>query len=79
MVTDHHHPDTAPAEHKDACRIIHAGERMCKAKGPSLEVEGADEDPTEVIHALEANDADIDAIFADLTAEASAFAGSVAS
>ncbi len=38
MVTDHHHPDTAPTEHKDACRIIHAGETMCKAKGPSLEV-----------------------------------------
>ena len=79
MVTYHHHPGAARAEHKDACWIIHAAETMCRAKGPSLEVEGADQDPTDVLHALEANDSDIDAIFADLTAEASAFAGAVAS
>ncbi len=79
MVTHHHHPGVAPAEHKNACCIIHASETMCGAKGPSLDVESHDEDPTDVLHALDTHDADIDAIFADLTAEASVFAGAVTS
>lgn len=68
MVTNHHHPDSAPDQLRMASGIVRAAEALCSANEMGVSVERAiDEDATEMLTGLGLASDDIEALLSDFS------------
>lgn len=66
-VTNHHHPHQAEAQFREICRVVQAAEVLCTEFGAGLADEGAaDCSPSDVLGELGADEAEIEAMVAEI-------------